>query len=211
MREVEKRFGFEVITFDEMLADPSRARRRMAHWLQGAGGASPEQGIEFEAPTPRARFGPVEAKVEAPPARTAEAGEESSTCSEAATAPSYVLPHHTDGSEDAALPPTEARVAEAEWRELEYSGAGGYDAVVGTDEAVRSVKPVGAARVLQWPFSNEAVCGSNVLCDISSSQAKLHAGRLAQLSREWPGTRFTVPARGAWLPPARPPRRCLFV
>ena len=197
MREVEKRFGFEVITFDEMLADPSRARRRMAHWLQGAGGASPEQGIEFEAPTKHEREGHVEAKAGVPPARTAEEREESPACAEAATAPSYV-PHHTDGSEDAALPPTEARVAEAEWRELEYSWAGGYDAVVGTDEAVRSVKPVGAARMLQWPFPNEAVRDSNVLCDLSSSQAKLHAARLARLSREWPGTRFTVPARGAW-------------
>ena len=42
MREVERRFGIEAITYDQMLADPARAERLMAHWLRGAGGASPD-------------------------------------------------------------------------------------------------------------------------------------------------------------------------
>jgi hypothetical protein len=47
MREVERRFGLEAITFDEFLASPQRSRRRMSHWLRGAGGVSPDQGVEL--------------------------------------------------------------------------------------------------------------------------------------------------------------------
>ena len=36
MREVERRFGIEAITFDEYLKDPERSRRLMSHWLRGA-------------------------------------------------------------------------------------------------------------------------------------------------------------------------------
>ena len=42
MREVERRFGLEAITFDEFLENPQRSRRRMSHWLRGAGGVVPQ-------------------------------------------------------------------------------------------------------------------------------------------------------------------------
>ena len=47
MREVERKYGIPAITFDEMLADPEAARRRMTHLLRGAGAASPDQGVSF--------------------------------------------------------------------------------------------------------------------------------------------------------------------
>ena len=39
------RFGISPITFDEMQADPRRARRQMALLLRGAGGTSPSLGL----------------------------------------------------------------------------------------------------------------------------------------------------------------------
>eukprot|EP00966_Prymnesium_polylepis_P156306 3611093-Prymnesium_polylepis.1 len=41
------RFGAPAITFDEMVAAPARSRRRLAHWLHGAGGESPSAGLEL--------------------------------------------------------------------------------------------------------------------------------------------------------------------
>ena len=41
MREVEREFGIPAITYDEMLANRSSARRKMRHWLRGAGGEPP--------------------------------------------------------------------------------------------------------------------------------------------------------------------------
>ena len=48
MREVERVFGIEAITYDDLRARPARSRRLMRHWLRGAGGVSPEQGVDFE-------------------------------------------------------------------------------------------------------------------------------------------------------------------
>ena len=67
MKEVESEFGIPAISFDEMLAHTTRSRRRMAHWLRGAGGASPHQGVEFER-------GPSGAAGEAADAEQAAAG-----------------------------------------------------------------------------------------------------------------------------------------
>ena len=50
MREVESEFGLPAITHDQMMEDPQVARARMSHWLRGAGGDAPDQGLEFEEP-----------------------------------------------------------------------------------------------------------------------------------------------------------------
>ena len=36
-----------MITYDEMLRRPSEARARLGHWLHGAGGDQPEQGMQM--------------------------------------------------------------------------------------------------------------------------------------------------------------------
>ena len=46
MREVESKFGIEAITFDEF-TNPSESRKKMIHWLRGAGDDSPLQGVLF--------------------------------------------------------------------------------------------------------------------------------------------------------------------
>ena len=53
-RLAQKQFGAPFITFDEMRARPSWARRTMALWLRGAGEPSPAAGMLFEPePPPR--------------------------------------------------------------------------------------------------------------------------------------------------------------
>ena len=107
MREVERKFGIPVITFDEMLANPAASRRKMHHWLAGAGGVSPDQGVEIGAVRPAASRGAAE--------RTpAEPEEPSSYLAGGIVSTPRYKPVHTDGSEDAVLPPTESRVEEAE-------------------------------------------------------------------------------------------------
>ena len=52
-RLAQKKFGAPFITFDEMRARPSWARRTMALWLRGAGDPSPAAGVLFEPEPPR--------------------------------------------------------------------------------------------------------------------------------------------------------------
>ena len=121
MREVEKKYGLEAITFDDFLARPERSRRLMRHWLRGAGGAEPDQGVEF-----------VEAGV-------AEEGFSESTGASmpgerprgatevGAGAPPEYAPRFSDKTVQPVAEATESTVVEAEARELFYSWAGGFD------------------------------------------------------------------------------------
>ena len=49
MRELEHVYGVTPILFDEVEENPDECRRRMWHLRRGAGGDSPDQGVEFEA------------------------------------------------------------------------------------------------------------------------------------------------------------------
>jgi hypothetical protein len=191
MREVERKFGIPVITFDEMLANPAASRRRMHHWLAGAGGVSPDQGVEISAVRPAASRGAAE--------RTpAEPEEPSSYLAGGIVSTPRYKPVHTDGSEDAVLPPTESRVEEAEWRELEYSWAGGFDVVVGSRSAWEAIQPIANAQLREKSTRLLELRGQNVLCVLGRSGVVELAAELAAIAREAPGTRFTVEARGAW-------------
>ena len=47
MAACAREYGAPVITYDEMLRRPREARARLSHWLRGAGGDLPEQGMQM--------------------------------------------------------------------------------------------------------------------------------------------------------------------
>ena len=77
MRVAHERYGVPIITFDEMLTAPARARRVMARWFRGAGNDAEDAGIDVvgraepaaEAATPTE----LDERWEVPPVPTAEA------------------------------------------------------------------------------------------------------------------------------------------
>ena len=107
MHVLKSEFGLQVISFDEMLQDETRARDTMRHWLEGAGAASPASGLAFVGAgaesdvgeQPRT-FPPPDA--DAWPARGCAANQLSGSWS----------------------------LTEPDFRELDYTHAGGYDSVV---------------------------------------------------------------------------------
>ena len=101
-----KRFGAQFITYDQMLADPARARRTMAFWLRGAGAAEPHAGLSLGVD----RQGGVRKHSETAVLAGDDARREASGC------PSLQPPVTC-----VTQPPREA-----EFRELFYSHAGGY-------------------------------------------------------------------------------------
>ena len=122
MREVESKFGLEAITFDEFMRNPSESRRKMIHWLRGAGGDSPQQGVLFHGRPER----PVHAS------SADEATKERKTTSQVTRAfggtmdePKYA-PVHGNASGDQVKAAGEASVLESERRELYWSWAGDF-------------------------------------------------------------------------------------
>jgi hypothetical protein len=194
MREVEREFGIPAITYDEMLANRSSARRKMRHWLRGAGGAAPDQGVEF-APSHGAEAGgePVAAEPSA-------GGTERPTLGADRRAPEY-RPLHGDASGDRVPPPTEGTVREAEWRELGYSWAGGYDQISdrgGAWEALSVVAP--SRRLTERPGRAELLSLNSLVLGSGEWLRGQIEGWVSAAAEE--GTRITVEARG-WEAEAR--------
>ena len=184
MREVERRFGLEAITFDEFLENPQRSRRRMSHWLRGAGGVSPDQGVELRGlaqpqPRPPTKPQPLPRPLPQPP-----------------RAPSY-RPVFLEGEEAPISPPTAETVLESEARELYYSWAGDYDAMVGpapwwaSMDAVKPIERVGVGPALA------ALSGRNTLVFLPWGQTAAMLPRIGAVVRSSPGTRVTVHVYGA--------------
>ena len=194
MREVEREFGIPAITYDEMLANRSSARRKMRHWLRGAGGAAPDQGVEF-APSHGAEAGgePVAAE-------PSSDGTERPTLGADRQAPEY-RPLHGDASGDRVPPPTEGTVREAEWRELGYSWAGGYDQISdrgGAWEALSVVAP--SRRLTERPGRAELISQNSLVLGSGEWLRGQIEGWVSAAAEE--GTRITVEARG-WEAEAR--------
>lgn len=192
MREVEREFGIPAITFDQMLSRPSRARRRMAHWLRGAGGVASDQGLEFaDAPSS------ADGKTPPPPGAEVGAGEALGApvlgCKPAE--PAY-RPLHGDSSGDLVAPPSEETVRAAEWRELGYSWAGGYDRVTDRGGAWEALAPVAPAeRVQPGELDLESLRGKNTLVLGGGEWLRRQLPHLSRMARS-KGTRLTVEARG---------------
>jgi hypothetical protein len=134
MREVEREFGIPAITYDEMLANRSSARRKMRHWLRGAGGAAPDQGVEF-APSHGAEAGgePVAAE-------PSSDGTERPTLGADRQAPEY-RPLHGDASGDRVPPRRRGR---SERR------SGASWATRGQEATIRSVIEGGHGKPSAW-------------------------------------------------------------
>ena len=194
MREVEREFGIPAITYDEMLANRSSARRKMRHWLRGAGGAAPDQGVEF-APSHGAEAGGEPVAAEPSPD-----GTERPTLGADRQAPEY-RPLHGDASGDRVPPPTEGTVREAEWRELGYSWAGGYDQISdrgGAWEALSVVAP--SRRLTERPGRAELLSQNSLVLGSGEWLRGQIEGWVSAAAEE--GTRITVEARG-WEAEAR--------
>jgi len=184
MREVERRFGLEAITFDEFLASPQRSRRRMSHWLRGAGGVSPDQGVELRGLAQLQPQPPTQPRsLLQPPTQPPRA-------------PSY-RPVFLEGEEAPISPPTAETVLESEARELYYSWAGDYDAMVGpapwwaSMDAVKPIERVGVGPALA------ALSGRNTLVFLPWGQTAAMLPRIGAVVRSSPGTRVTVHVYGA--------------
>ena len=177
MRDLEREFGVEAITFDEYSRNPESARRRMAHLLEGAGGASPDRGVEFSRAT-KDRRGLRSSDVEhvAPPSGR----------------PEYraVFEGRHAGGEIA--PASEATVREAELRELEYSWAGFYDRATVPDDDRSTAADMG------WDLSPGILeSGNTLLLSLDLRRTMKAAALAARLASSAPGTRVTIEARCA--------------
>ena len=168
----------------------------MSHWLRGAGGASPNQGVELVD-----AHGPPRSQLAEPshtPARVPSvdpAGDAAAL--EADTSSPEYRPLHGDVEGDGVPPACESTVEEAEWRELWYSWAGGYDAVsmmCGT--ALAALSPIQRVLPLGREWSASSLIGKNSLLIWSGEELRRRARALAALVSREPGTRATVEARG---------------
>ena len=179
MREVSRVFGIEAITFDDLLSHPSRGRRLMSHWLRGAGGASPDQGVEFEAGAGAQRGSRMQqGSMSHTPARvpSVDPAGDAAALSGCFLHPSggalpVYKPLHGDRSGDSVLPATELTVAESEWRELQYSWAGGYDAASARGGAFEAVSPVRTTVRLGARLTESELAGRNSLLVLGGEQA----------------------------------------
>ena len=188
MREVERRFGLPALTYDDLLARPARCRRMMRHWLRGAGGPSGAQGVDFSLASSEGREGTVGLGAGEP----AGVGLELSAVGPSPS-PSY-SPQVKGEAEDAVQPPTVSTVAEAEWRELDYSWAGGYDALLAPPQAWAALAPISSRARLDGLHAALAAGGSNLL--VTGRGSSRHAHDLASMAARHPGTRVTIEARG---------------
>jgi hypothetical protein len=124
MREVERRFRLPVLSYDDYLAAPQRASRLMAHWLRGAGGASPDQGVELVAGLDLQDGSRASGPAPPPPSE-----------------PVY-SPMHGDQSGDLVAPASRGSVYEAEVREVFYSALGDVSRVAGSAAAFAALSPI---------------------------------------------------------------------
>ena len=105
-------------------------------------------------------------------------------------------PLHTDRSGDVVEPASEASVQEAEWRELQYSWAGGFDAVSrgwGAFDALAGTRPTSA---LSSRPRHGDLEGRSSLLTMGEEQFVSRAASLAALSADVRGTRLAVATRG---------------
>ena len=125
MAACAREYGVPVITYDEMQLRPREARARLSHWLRGAGGDLPEQGMQM---LPRAHQPEI-----------AEATEVAGAADEVATV---------------RLSPADM-VAEVEFREVYYAPEGDFDrqwTTLGTRflDSMRDTPPAPVAERQAW-------------------------------------------------------------
>ena len=190
MREVEMKYGLKAITFDEMLSQPEKSRRMMRHWLRGAGGVSPDQGVEFSG----AAYG-----VESPLTPASGQSDESEPLTyrgsdgAAPVEPAY-QPKFSDMTVSPVAEATEATVVEAEARELFYSWAGGYDQMAGP---LRWWSPMAEVKMVERLSLEEVstkLAGRNTLIMTGRAGLAGWVGRARKETARSPGTRVTIRA-----------------
>lgn len=158
----------------------------MSHWLRGVGGVSPDQGVEFhEAPAVPGEYGAAVVVSRHQSVISRQSVIESSQ------APCY-RPIFLEGEEAPVSPPTPETVLASEARELFYSWAGDYCAMVGPVtwwESMNAVKPV--ERVGVGP-ALAALSGRNTCLILPWGRAMALLPRIGAVVRASPGTRVTV-------------------
>ena len=166
-----KEFGAPRITYDDFEASPEEASASLGSWLRGAGAAEGEAALEEgggrEEDSRDATGEPVEP---------------------VAAEPSYSPPE--GGDSDESEPPTEARVREAELRELYYSHAGGFDQQLAggrDDQLLDALGPNAKVHEASDPWA-----GRNTLVHVGRDRLRALLPRLRVLARVGTAGRVAV-------------------
>ena len=222
MREVERRFGLEAITYDDYLARPERSRRLMGHWLRGAGGPSPDQGVDFTARAPHPDLKPAEGSTSpespgiepagpqfiwrrgavggsaaAQPSGGSTLGPTSGAPASAHAVPPSYAPVFSDANVEGVAAASEQTVLAAEARELFFSWAGDFDVVAGPAEWHRPMAEVQCVESVDWHVALAGLGGRNSLLFPARGRLASTIGRVMGALRRGGGTRVTVSAAGA--------------
>ena len=177
MRAAHNRFGAPAITFDEMMERPSAARRELSAWLRGAGDAALTAGLSL--------VGPAEAEAEASGALRAAAAQmheaDERRMAAASSAPGIAV--------GGGLMVT---IGEADFRELYYSQAGGYQQQWVEQGAPDWLARLRRRRVVDGSRA-EALVGRNTYIEVGDEALEAALPALVRaLERGGAGTRVTV-------------------
>lgn len=155
MYQAHQKYGVPVITFDDLQAAPSEARRTMAFWLRGAGAAEATLGQLFQPAPSLAQESGVSCRAE----------------------------HNK---------PAEGCAREAEFRELYYSHAGGYDQQWVLDECSARLSRVCRGTNLARPPSQLELAGKNTYVEVSvGATVELAKAAAEAVRKQGTGTRAT--------------------
>ena len=189
MHHLRTRYGMPVVSYDEMLQEPSRHWAQLRHWQRGAGGTSPSMGLQLES-TRRVRSG-------------AAAGAGSEVDAGHAGRSARVAPRASDAEVSEVCESRAVALDADATRELDYTFAGDYDQQMREDGAtdflseirvtarVRTRKSTGSTtRLARW-------LGRNTLVVVGAARRAALAPWLASLGRlqaspESANTRVTV-------------------
>ena len=181
MHAAQDRFGAPAITFDEMIQRPTWARRELAAWLRGAGEASPSAGLALVGQA-------SEAEVEAALSESSVEMEEASRRMMVANAA------RATAEPVATLEAEVVPIGEADFRELFYSWAGGYQQLWTERSAPDWLSRLRRRRLVDGS-AVEALEGRNTFVELRADRlSRALPVMAAALESGGAGTRFTVVA-----------------
>ena len=205
MHILRTRFGLPVISFDEMRADTGRAKSMMQFWRRGAGGSSPSLGLSFVTADGRmARPGLDTSDLHSRAAACGARGELEfiePLSGAAASRAARIAAHGAAEGHDASSGQLSFGRADSVWsliesdfRELDYTHAGGYDRALVHGQAPNwSARLRPCQRVLPQALIEPAEwSGHNTFVHVPDYGREEWARRLASLAPRCESARLTV-------------------
>ena len=183
MQECSRRLGIKPITYDEMTVSPVESEHSMRGWLRGAGDASGQGAVQFvpqkaSLPECEERQQPAHedprvlvVEVESPPRE-----------------PQYAVEEGAGGDDIA--PPTFSRVWEAEFREIYYSTAGGFDQQVHGCRHPEWLDRLQYNRHVDLDLSS--LRGANTVVNVGRDRLRKALSLLTEMTELPAGSRVTV-------------------